>query len=181
MLCDRCQNKDAKVLYTEIINGVKTEQHLCEECATNYSSFQMEKPLLNSDMTLNSLLSTLLGSYNANTTEKSDIKKQGLVCKNCGTTFDAFLTRGRFGCSECYGSFNSELGKTFRRIQGAETHTGKRPKEYIAANEKKIDNLTEEQKLTLGLQEAIRKEEFEEAARLRDLIRDLKKEETNNA
>lgn len=181
MLCDRCQKKDAKVLYTEIINGVKTEQHLCEECATNYTSFQMEKPLLNSDMTLNSLLSTLLGSYNANSTEKSDTKSQILTCKNCGTTYDAFLTRGRFGCSECYGSFKSELGKTFKRIQGAETHTGKRPKKYQPSKEKTRDKLTEEQKLTLGLQEAIVKEEYEEAARLRDLIRELKKEETNNA
>ncbi|NLJ96203.1 MAG: excinuclease ABC subunit B [Clostridiales bacterium] len=181
MLCDRCQTRDAKVLYTEIINGVKTEQNLCEECATNYTSFQMEKPLLNSDMTLNSLLSTLLGSYSANPTEKSGTKNHSLVCKNCGTTFEAFLTRGRFGCSECYSSFNSELGRTFRRIQGAETHTGKRPKEYQVSKDNIIDNLTEEEKLTFRLQEAIRKEEFEEAARLRDLIRELKKEETNNA
>ena len=62
MLCDRCQKKEAKILYTEIINGTKKEQHLCEECAADYTSFQMEKPILNSELTLGDLLSTLLDS-----------------------------------------------------------------------------------------------------------------------
>src|SRR5690554_5484433 len=105
MLCNRCQKREAKVLYTEIINGVKAEQHLCQECATNYTSFQMEKPLLNSEMTLNSLLSTLLGTYNSNTEKQFGEKKQGYTCKNCGTNFDEFLNRGRFGCSQCYKTF----------------------------------------------------------------------------
>ena len=56
MLCDRCKKRDAKILYTEIINGLKKEQHLCEECATDYTSFQMEKPLMSSEMTLGDLL-----------------------------------------------------------------------------------------------------------------------------
>ncbi|HHT88616.1 MAG TPA: excinuclease ABC subunit B [Clostridiales bacterium] len=181
MLCDRCKIKEAKVLYTEIINGAKTEQHLCEECATDYTSFQMEKPLLNSELTLNSLLSTLLGAHHSNTPNKPGTSKSGLVCDNCRTTFDEFLQRGRFGCSQCYKSFYGELANTLRSIHGAQAHTGKRPKGYISTNDKIIKNLSEEERLTLELQEAIEKEEFEEAARLRDLIRSLKKEETKNA
>lgn len=181
MLCDRCKMRDAKVLYTEIINGAKTEQHLCEECAADYTSFQMEKPLLNSDMTLNSLLSTLLGAYQNNTANKPGMNKQDLVCENCKTTFDEFLQRGRFGCSHCYKYFSSELGKTLRGIQGAQAHTGKRPNGYMSSTDRILKDLSEEDRLSLELQEAIEKEEFEEAARLRDLIRQLKKEETNNA
>ena len=181
MLCDRCKIRDAKVLYTEIINGAKTEQHLCEECATDYTSFQMEKPLLNSDMTLNSLISTLLGAYQKNTSSKPGVSKPNLVCENCKTTFDEFLQRGRFGCAHCYKSFYNELGKTLRGIQGAQAHTGKRPKGYMSSSDKVIKNLSEEDRLSLDLQQAIEKEEFEEAARLRDLIRQLKKEESKNA
>ncbi|TAH70383.1 MAG: hypothetical protein EWM47_05480 [Anaerolineaceae bacterium] len=181
MLCDRCKMRDAKVLYTEIINGAKTEQHLCEECATDYTSFQMEKPLLTSDMTLNSILSTLLGAYQNNNTKKPGESKANLVCENCKTTFDEFLQRGRFGCSQCYRSFNSELGKTLRGIQGAQAHTGKRPKGYMFATDRILKDMSDEERLSLELQEAIEKEEFEEAARLRDLIRQLKKEEANNA
>lgn len=173
--------KDAKVLYTEIINGAKSEQHLCEDCATDYTSFQMEKPLLNSDITLNNLLSTILGAYQNNTANKKDGYKANLVCDKCKTTYDEFLQRGRFGCSSCYKSFKHELGKTLRGIQGAEAHTGKRPKDFMSQADNILKGLSEEEKLTFELQKAIEKEEYEEAARLRDLIRQLKKEETNNA
>lgn len=181
MLCDRCKMKDAKILYTEIINGAKTEQHLCEECATDYTSFQMEKPLLNSDMSLNSLLSTLLGAYQTNKTNKSGEAKPGPTCEKCTTTYDEFLQRGRFGCSQCYRSFHKELGRTLRGIQGAEAHTGKRPKGFVSQTDQILKNMSEEDRLSLELQKAIESEEFEEAARLRDRIRQLKKEEANNA
>lgn len=181
MICDRCKMRDAKVLYTEIINGVKTEQHLCEECAADYTSFQMEKPILDSDITLNSLLSTLLGAYQTNTAKKQGEGKPDLICEKCKTTYDEFLQRGRFGCSQCYRSFHKELGKTLRGIQGAEAHTGKRPKGYASSTDKILNDLSEEERLSIELQQAIEKEEYEEAARLRDLIRQLKKEETNNA
>jgi protein arginine kinase activator len=181
MLCDRCQIRDAKILYTEIINGVKTEQHLCEECATDYTSFQMEKPLLNSDMTLNSLLSNLLGAYQTSSAKRPGEGRQTIVCERCKTSYDDFLQRGRFGCAQCYRSFHKELGKTLRGIQGAEAHTGKRPKGFVSATDGLLKDLTKKEKLTLELQKAIENEEYEEAARLRDLIKELKKEETNNA
>lgn len=184
MLCNRCQKRDAKILYTEIINGVKKEQHLCEECATDYTSFQMEKPLLNSDLTLGDLLSTLLDGYTASDKKKTGDTQQSLSCSSCGTTYDEFLQKGRFGCSHCYQSFHvsGQLGKTLKGIQGAEIHTGKRPKGFITAGSDRVfKDFTEAERLSLRLQEAIEKEEFEEAARLRDLIKQMKKEEASNA
>lgn len=183
MLCDRCQKRDAKILYTEIINGVKKEQHLCEECATDYTSFQMEKPLLNSDLTLGDLLSTLLDNYKTSDKRSYGEDNPTLTCKNCGITYEEFIQKGRFGCSECYKSFYGQLGKTFKGIQGSEVHTGKRPKGYVTNVPNKVaKDFTEVEKLSLRLQEAIEKEEFEEAARLRDLIKQMKmEEETHNA
>ena len=182
MLCDRCQKRDAKILYTEIINGVKKEQHLCEECATDYTSFQMEKPLMNSDLTLGDLLSTLLDTYTASGKKDPGKVTPSLTCGNCGTTYEEFIQKGRFGCSECYRSFNGQLGKTLKSIQGAELHTGKRPKGFVSAVSDRVNKgISEAEKLSIMLQEAIEKEEFEEAARLRDLIKQLKKEEEANA
>jgi protein arginine kinase activator len=183
MLCDRCQKRDAKILYTEIINGAKKEQHLCEECAADYTSFQMEKPLMNSELTLGDLLSTLLDTYSSADKKKSGDVKPTLTCSNCGTTYEEFLQKGRFGCSQCYRSFSSHLGRTLKGIQGAEVHTGKRPKGYVTKTTDRIfKDFSEVEKLSVKLQEAIEKEEFEEAARLRDLIKQMKKEEeTNNA
>lgn len=178
MLCDRCQKRDAKILYTEIINGVKKEQHLCEECATDYTSFQMEKPLMNSDLTLGDLLSTLLDTYTAADKKKTGEPTPSLTCDSCNTTYDEFIQKGRFGCSHCYRSFQEQLGKTFKGIQGSDLHTGKRPKGYVTAGSDRImKDFSEIEKLALKLQEAIEKEEFEEAARLRDLIKQMKKEE----
>jgi protein arginine kinase activator len=181
MLCDRCQKRDAKILYTEIINGVKKEQHLCEECATDYTSFQMEKPLLNSELTLNDLLSTLLEAYNTSGTKEEGETKPDIVCDKCKMSYEEFLQKGRFGCADCYRSFHKELGKTLKGIQGAEVHMGKRPKGYVTTTDRILKGFSEAERLNLKLQEAIEKEEFEEAARLRDVIRQMKKEETNNA
>lgn len=181
MLCDRCQKKDAKILYTEIINNAKKEQHLCEECATDYTSFQMEKPLLNSDLTLNDLLSTLLEAYNNGAVKEQGKLKAAVVCNNCHTSFEEFLNRGRFGCSECYQTFHKQLGRTLKGIQGAELHAGKRPKGYLSQMDRILKDMSETDRLSLKLQDAVEKEEFEEAARLRDLIRTMKKEETKNA
>lgn len=183
MLCDRCQKKDAKILYTEIINGAKKEQHLCEECATDYTSFQMEKPILNSDLTLGDLLSTLLDNYNSSDKKKAGTTNPVLICDRCGTSYEEFVQTGRFGCSNCYQAFNGQLGKTFKGVQGSEVHNGKRPKGIVTATSDRImKGFTETEKLALRLQEAIEKEEFEEAARLRDLIKQMKKEEeANNA
>jgi len=183
MLCNRCQKRDAKILYTEIINGVKKEQHLCEECATDYTSFQMEKPLMNSDLTLGDLLSTILESYAGIDINKSGEDTSILVCDQCGTTYEEFVQKGRFGCWACYHNFNEQLGKTFRSIQGFDIHNGKRPKGLVTSGtDRKLKNFTELERLTLKLHEAIEKEEFEEAARLRDLVKQMKKEEeANNA
>ncbi len=181
MLCDRCQKRDAKILYTEIINGAKKEQHLCDECAADYTSFQMEKPLLNSDLTLNDLLSTLLEAYNNSNPAKKGEVKPDTVCDKCNMSFEEFLQKGRFGCANCYRSFHKKLGKTLKGIQGAEVHMGKRPKGYVSSTDRILKDISEVERLNLMLQEAIEKEEFEEAARLRDLIRQMKKEETNHA
>jgi len=182
MLCDRCQKRDAKILYTEIINGTKKEQHLCEECATDYTSFQMEKPILNSELTLGDLLSTLLDSYyTTDQTKETGESKPDIICEKCGTSYEEFLQKGRFGCANCYQSFNSQLGKTLKGIQGSEIHTGKRPKGYTTKMDQILKDFTEAEKLALKLQEAIEKEEFEEAARLRDIIKQMKREETSNA
>lgn len=181
MLCNRCQKRDAKILYTEIINGVKKEQHLCEECAANYTSFQMEKPFMSSELTLGDLLSTLFETYATAGKETPGDEIPKITCNNCHMTYKEFLQKGRFGCSSCYRSFNSQLGRTLKGIQGSEVHTGKRPKGYVTQTDRILNDISEVEVLSIKLQEAIEKEEFEEAARLRDLIKQMKEEETNNA
>lgn len=181
MLCDKCKKNEAKVYYTEIVNGEKTEQHLCEDCATEYTSFQIGNSFMNQDLTLGSLLSTILGNYYNNENNGTKPTHKEPSCARCGLTYQEFLKIGRFGCSECYDSFSKALDKSITSIHGSNVHTGKRPKGYQSTTEKLVSELSEIDKLNIRLQDAIEKEEYEEAAKIRDRIRDLKKEEMNNA
>ena len=55
MLCEKCQEREATIIYTEIINGVKTEHSLCSECAKDMD-FGDELPFAE-------LLAGILGAY----------------------------------------------------------------------------------------------------------------------
>ncbi|MDO5520686.1 MAG: UvrB/UvrC motif-containing protein [bacterium] len=182
MLCDKCKKRQAIIYYTEIINGIKKEQHLCEECAAKYADFELGLSKANKELSLGGLLSSILGNYSAsNPTVKEDELEAVIQCERCGMTYDAFLQGGKFGCAECYTSFGKQLEKSFRQIHGATSHIGKRPKGFVSQTDKIINDLSEIDRLSIRLQDAIEKEEFDQAVCLRDQIRALKaKEESHN-
>lgn len=177
MLCDICHKREAKIYYTEIINGEKKEQHLCEECAAEHTSFQVKMPV-KGEFTLGNLLSSILQGYYNNEEQKQE-ENPNPVCPRCGMSYEEFLKTGLLGCADCYKSFGSAILGSLKNIQGSELHTGKRPKGYVKVKEvsKPIKELSEIDKLTIRLQQAVEREEFEEAARLRDEIRARKAQE----
>ncbi len=184
MLCDKCHKREAKVYYTEIVNGEKKEQYLCEECAAQYTSFQIEKTGVDSG--LGSLLSNILSSYYGEKKNVPEKTEKVLACPTCGITYEEMLNAGKFGCADCYRSFGGIIDKTLRQIQGADTHVGKAPAGFCTGGKeqkKKPEETLPDRidKLSFQLQQAVEQEEFEEAARLRDEIRDLKKEAARNA
>lgn len=175
MLCDVCKKKEATIYYTEIIDNQKKEQHLCEECAAKQSTFQAISSLAKDKFNLQGMLFGLIDSM-----PKENEKVEAITCKRCNMTYEEFTKEGHFGCPECYDSFGKILNKTFRSIHGADLHTGKRPKGYISTAKRFVDELPEIDKLSIQLQQAIEQEEYEEAARLRDRIKELKRGVTNN-
>ncbi|SFR69406.1 UvrB/UvrC motif-containing protein [Anaeromicropila populeti] len=174
MLCDKCHKREARIYCTEIVNGVKKEQYLCEECAAEYASFHLEAVGVSKEVNLGNLLSGLLDNV-----YKEEHKKlqESVKCKECGMTYEEFLTNGKFGCANCYEAFGKIFDKSLLQIQGSDKHIGKIPKNFMSKTEKVISEITEIDKMSLKLQDAVEKEEFEEAARLRDLIRELRKKE----
>ncbi|MFH1239066.1 MAG: UvrB/UvrC motif-containing protein, partial [bacterium] len=95
-----------------------------------------------------------------------------------GVTYEDFRRNGKLGCSECYKCFKTELNTLFKKIHGSNTHLGKVP--VLLANKpgrksKKVAIMeTQLKKLLFDLQEAVRSEEYEKAALLRDEIKDFK-------
>ncbi len=162
MVCDVCGKNQATVHLTEIVDDQMTELHLCEDCARQKSE-QMEQQFGLSD-----LLAGMV-DFGKAPQDKADVS---LKCKKCGLTYTDFKKIGRLGCGECYTAFKKFLAPLLRRIHGSTQHLGKVPlKEPKSAVKKAADLDTLRQRLS----RAIDTEAFEEAARIRDQIKELEK------
>lgn len=169
MLCDICGKNPATVHLTEIIDEQMNELHLCEECARTKSA-AMEQQFGLSD-----LLAGMVDFQKPSSDKEEEIVTT--KCPSCGLSYADFKKIGRLGCGECYNVFRKYLAPLLKRIHGSNQHIGKSPlnsplkiKSTISkVNKKKVDL----QELKEQLQKAIQKEAFEEAARLRDQIKEI--------
>lgn len=193
MLCENCKIREANIRYTEVINGVKTEHNLCSQCAREMDMGHYSA-IFDGDFPLAKLLSSLLGLEESS--QKED-KLAQITCPVCKTSYQDFIENSRFGCPDCYNVFDLLIGDKIKKLQGNDSHKGKVPKfrkmEPVSAVTGKTDgqddktegrSASREETLALlkaRLQEAIEKEEYEEAASYRDQIKALKQEEEQNA
>jgi len=163
MICDICGKNPATVHLTEIIDEQMSELHLCEECARQKSA-QMEQQFGLSDLLAG------LAEFDKPTMEK---ETASLKCPNCKLTYAEFKKIGRLGCGECYTAFKKYLGPLLKRIHGSVLHFGKSPVKVTKVLRKRIDL----QDLRCKLQRAIEAEAFEEAAKIRDQIKELERKQ----
>ena len=158
MLCEFCKKLKATVHYTEIINNQMTKVNLCENCAKEkgidvYPKFDM---------------SDLLAKLTHVEGAPSVIEERS--CARCGMTYQKFREIGRFGCSDCYTAFEEMLKPLLEMIHKANRHVGKVPKRWskkgvVDVNLKALED---------ELQKAIAHEAYEEAARIRDRMKEIK-------
>jgi protein arginine kinase activator len=165
MLCNVCGKNPATVHLTEIIDSQMNELHLCEECARQKSA-QMEQQFGLSDL--------LAGLADFEKTSPKEVEMPALKCPHCGLTYVDFKKIGRLGCGQCYSAFKKQLGPLLKRIHGSNQHIGKVPDKTAVPVQPKKPELEE---LKAKLQNAVEKEAFEDAARLRDQIKELEKKE----
>lgn len=164
VVCPECGKRTATIHYTKIVNGNKTEYHLCEICAQEKGDYFSP---LDDTFSFNQLLSGLInfGAMNGAHTAKHT----GLQCSNCGLTYQQFSKIGRFGCSQCYRTFQDRLDPLLRRLHGQTKHHGKIPNR--AQGKLKLQRDLAE--LREKLNQCIQAEEFEKAAKIRDQIRSI--------
>lgn len=163
MLCDSCKVNNAKLHYTKIINGKVEELHLCENCALENQEFDMDNPF--------SIHKLFTGLFD-NVKDKSHKDIGDTTCSNCGLTLSKFKKTGILGCGKCYDEFSEYLQPVIQGIHGHRHHIGKTPKRVSPD----IRLQKEVEDLSLKLEEAVKKEEFERAAEIRDEIRRIKEE-----
>ncbi len=160
MLCQSCEKRQASTHIKTILNGELKEFNLCSECAAKlgYGSF-----FTNFGFDIDKLF----GSFMDVTSPQRKAKR----CQFCGSSFEEIARSGKVGCAHCYEEFYDELLPSIQRIHGRTNHTGKLARS--AGTEVKVKN--EIAKCKAELEEAIKTQEFEKAAELRDKIKELEK------
>ncbi|HEY5913488.1 MAG TPA: UvrB/UvrC motif-containing protein [Verrucomicrobiae bacterium] len=157
MLCCICKEKEAKVHLTQIAGDKMQKVDLCEECAKNKGV---------NDPTGFSLADLLLGLGASQEIEQAGGGGE-VKCARCGFTQADFKKAGRLGCPECYKTFAEPLEALLKTMHKGTRHVGKVP-ESLRQNRELSDRLRSLQK---RLTKAIEAEDFEEAAILRDEIK----------
>jgi len=98
-----------------------------------------------------------------------EARAKDAACPFCGLRYSAFRESGMLGCPACYDNFAEPLAGLLKRFHGSARHGGKVPAQALRGGLQEEDA----SKLKERLKAAIAKEDFEEAARLRDRLRAL--------
>ena len=155
--CDNC-GKPATVHLTEITDGQKIEKHFCEDCASEEGiTVKASLPI-----------SQLLEDFVMQSSPRDESAES--ACEVCGLTFSEFRQRGVLGCPNDYDAFDAALQPLLKRAQdGASEHIGKAPS-GAGTTQKKHNAIL---RLRAQLKVAIASEDYEQAAELRDRIKEL--------
>jgi protein arginine kinase activator len=158
--CQRCP-KQATLHITEVLGEDRYEEvHLCESCAKKYLYEPQQKK-------------QSANAGEAEVVEAEDESSAGTHCPECGISFLEFRNNGRFGCSHDYEAFKADLLPLMESVHGESRHTGKTPRRVPRTQTMQA----ELNQLRQRLQALVNEEKYEEAARVRDRIKQL--EETS--
>lgn len=179
MLCQNCKKKEANTHIVRTIGNSRVEMYLCPECARE-CGFTGDFSI--SDFLFGDMLASPF------------LTSQETVCPVCHTSFSQISESGNVGCGECYHTFAQKLHPMISRLHSLPFHKGKVPDKKLSENkvsaEKENVNKEEKEKKPLSVaeqieelkskqDEAIKAENFEEAAKLRDKIRELEGGQNN--
>lgn len=159
MLCEKCKENIANTHVKRLNNDEYIEYHLCEDCARElgYTSILSN---------VNEEFENFLGSFFSNALpERSGATR----CPKCGLSYNDILARREIGCSQCYDTFKKELSQSISRLHHGATHKGKIPDGFKA----KLDKEEKVKALNEQLNIAVEKQDFENAAKIRDEIKEV--------
>ena len=175
IICEKCRKHPATVYYKETVNGTEKEMHLCQECAQKEGIGEwLNKPFFSGDPFAPF---SLMGDPFFHALPQ----KSAASCPVCGTTARHIRESGKFGCSSCYDVFGDLFDFTpFIGTGYAAGRLTDTPKKSDAETEKKAEKKEEQTSVEAKieerrrlLKEAIREENYERCAVLRDEIRAL--------
>lgn len=154
--CEQCRKNAAEIRLVEIIEGRKTSQLICRSCAEAKGIVDEAEE----STTVEELLSVV---------SKRSADAPEAACPSCGLTWEEFEQDAELGCPACYAAFAAHLRPLLHRIHRHERHAGKLS--HAQASQPAAPRQLRE--LRADLSEAVRVEDYELAAELRDRIRAL--------
>lgn len=174
--CHYC-GKPASIFLTQIANGKLSDYALCKECAKERGIFDPRK-LSFADNIFPSEISGEVESFIRKMLESSYLEEAEnevaaslpdmlTECPACHYTLEQYHENGMLGCPDCYKAFSSEL-LTFLDDPDVQAEA----RAHIGAHVQDTPAL-ERGRLEVLMHDAIRNEDYEEAARLRDRIKEL--------
>ena len=157
MLCQKCHKNLATVRYAEVVNGKVTDLHLCPQCLAKHkdsgaAGFELSGPV-----------------SMARPRPESRRSRAPRLCRTCGTRRARVLDTGYVGCSACYHTFAKEIERMLNDLHGGTRHVGKSP--HVDDMRTRLHEDLHTKRAIL--RSAVSAENYEEAAMLRDEIRQL--------
>jgi protein arginine kinase activator len=154
--CCECK-KPIAVCYTEVIGKMTYRVGMCSECP---------------------ILRQKLYGHGISHGKESDANSTGLVCGQCGTTADEVKMGSLLGCKLCYEVFSDLIvielessDKFLQKKKSTTMHLGRSPGEISEVSpQAKLLSLHQ------ALHETLTREDYEQAAWLRDQIKALSHE-----
>jgi protein arginine kinase activator len=151
--CDLCGENPATIQVRQMDKaGQVTEIEVCEACAAKRGFSDSE--------TIQNDVAKILAEMKDKVAEED----ARLICSTCGLSFAEFKRKGRLGCPACYESFGEKLEALVRRLHGAVQHVGRGTRGGVKQAQVKMNA----ERLRRELDHAIKSEDYERAARLRD-------------
>jgi protein arginine kinase activator len=160
MLCMICKQNAAQVHLTQIVDDKIKKVDLCEDCAKHKGI----------NDTAGFAIADLLLGLGAAQEMAQAAGGEEIKCPACGFTQADFKKAGRLGCSQCYATFAEGLESLLKTMHKGTRHVGKTP-HSIQQSRDLADQLKQLQK---KLDRAVTDENFEQAASLRDEIRNTR-------
>ena len=144
-----------------MLEGEIKKMDMCESCAQNQG---VDEPGI-------SLVDLLVGLGPGATEAVSGMsaEQRPSKCPTCGYTQADFKKSGRLGCSDCYVTFEDGLNQMLRSMHKGLKHSGKAPKNYRNTRELEARS----KKLEQELKKAVKEERYEDAAVIRDSLKEL--------
>ncbi len=171
-MCQNCGKNEANFRYTQVINGVKKELMLCPECARRLGIDNIDIPI-----SFSNFLGDFFNDYVENSLLPS-FSTNSVKCKTCGMTYNDFINTGMFGCSDCYDVFSNPINSLLKNLHGTSRHIGRGVKNQSTENKvkpKKAKENNEKEDLQKELDKAIKEERYEDAAKIRDKMKEMGK------